>query len=72
MGSTATLITGSGNVIVSSRIGGRGGQRVAGDDLLDADAGGDVARVDLLDVLAVVGVHHQDAPDALGAAGGRR
>src|SRR3954464_13921790 len=46
-----------------------GGQRVAGDDLLDADARGDVAREDLLDLLAVVRVHHQDAPDPLGAAG---
>src|SRR3954453_5908275 len=48
----------------------RSGQRVAGDDLLDADGGGDVARVDLVELLAVVGVHHQDAPDALGLAGG--
>ena len=47
-------------------------ERVAGDDLLDADGRRDVARVDLVDVLAVVGVHHQDAPDALGAAGRRR
>src|SRR4051794_15048817 len=45
------------------------GQRVAGDDLLDADAGGDVAREDLGDLLALVRVHHQDAPDPLGAAG---
>jgi hypothetical protein len=42
-------------------------QRVAGDDLLDADGRGDVARVYLGDLLALVGVHHQDAPDALGA-----
>src|SRR4051794_2404815 len=46
----------------------RGGERVAGDDLLDADARGDVAREDLRDLLAVVRVHHQDAPDPLGAA----
>src|SRR3954470_454928 len=45
-----------------------GGQRVARDDLLDADARGDVAGVDARDLLAVVGVHHQDATDALGAA----
>src|SRR3954469_15631697 len=45
------------------------GQRVAGDDLLDADAGADVAREDLADLLAVVRVHHQDAADPLGAAG---
>ena len=48
------------------------GERVAGDDLLDADGGGDVAGVDLLDLLAVVGVHHQDAADALGACRWRR
>src|SRR4051794_18088220 len=48
----------------------RSGERVAGDDLLDADRRGDVARVDLVELLAVVGVHHQDAPDALGLAGG--
>src|SRR3954470_13203196 len=45
-----------------------GGQRVAGDDLLDADARGDVAGVDARDLLAVVRVHHEDAPDALRAA----
>ncbi len=68
LGSTATLMTGSGNVIVSSRIGRSGAASVSPVmDLLDADGGGDVARVDLLDVLAVVGVHHQDAADALGA-----
>src|ERR1700722_907027 len=42
-----------------------GGERVAGNDLLDANRGGDVAGVDLGDLLALVGVHHQDAPDAL-------
>src|SRR4051812_14465299 len=41
----------------------RGGERVAGDDLLDPDARGDVARVDARHLLAVVGVHHQDAAD---------
>ena len=41
------------------------GQRVAGEALLEADGRGDVARVDLLDLLAVVGVHLQDAADAL-------
>src|SRR4051795_5780578 len=45
-----------------------GGQRVAGHDLLDADARGDVAGVDARDLLAVVRVHHEDAPDALRAA----
>ena len=41
------------------------GQRVAGEGVLEADGGGDVAGVDLLDLLAVVGVHLEDAPDAL-------
>ena len=49
-------------------VGGR--ERVAGGHLLDADGGGDVAGVDLGDLLALVGVHHQDAADALGATGG--
>ena len=44
-----------------------GGQGVAGRGLLEADAGADVARVALLDLLAVVGVHHQQPPDPLGA-----
>ena len=66
----ATLMTGSGNSIDSSWIGRSGAHSVLpGGDLLDADAGGDVAGVDLLDVLAVVGVHHQDAADPLGPAG---
>src|ERR1700728_171464 len=43
----------------------RSGQRVAGYDLLDADRCRDVAGVDLGDLLALVGVHHQNAPDAL-------
>src|SRR4051812_27718790 len=41
------------------------GQRVAGDDLLDPDRGGDVTGVDGVDLLAVVGVHDEQAPDAL-------
>jgi len=70
-GSIATLITGSGKTIVSSLIGPVGrGQRVAGHDLLDPHRGGDVARVDLLELLAVVGLHHQDPADAFGAPGG--
>ena len=69
-GSTATLITGSGKIdlLELDRRVGRG-QRVAGRDLLDADGRGDVAGVDLADLRAVVGVHHQDAADALGLAG---
>ena len=47
-------------------------ERVARDDLLDADRRGDVAREDLGDVLALVGVHHQDAADALGPAASTR
>ena len=43
------------------------GERVARDDLLDAHRRGDVAGVDLGDLLALVGVHHQDPPDPLGA-----
>ena len=42
-------------------------ERVAGAGLLEADAGADVARVALLDLLAVVRVHHQQAADPLGA-----
>ena len=61
-------MTGSGKTMFSRWIGRVGrGERVAGDDLLDADRGGDVAGVDLGDLLALVGVHHQDAPDPLGA-----
>ena len=43
-------------------------QRVAGEGVLEADRGGDVAGVDLVDLLAVVGVHLEHAPDALLAA----
>ena len=40
-------------------------QRVAGVGFLEADGGGDVAGVDRLDLLAVVGVHLEDAADPL-------
>ena len=50
----------------------RVGQRVAGEGVLEADGGGDVARVDLVDLLAVVGVHLEDAADPLLLALGRR
>lgn len=40
-------------------------QRLAGDDVLEAGHGDDVTRARDLDVLAVVGVHHQQTPDAL-------
>ena len=65
-GSIETAITGSGNSIVSSMIGAvRIAERVAGGGLLQADAGDDVAGVDLLALLAVVGVHLEDAADPL-------
>ena len=41
------------------------GERVAGAGVLEADARGDVAGEDRVDVFAVVGVHLQDAADAL-------
>jgi hypothetical protein len=66
LGSIATLMTGSGKVIVSRRIGLSGAASVSPvTTCLIPDGRGDVARPDLVDVLAVVGVHHQDAPDAL-------
>ena len=40
-------------------------ERVAGADVLEAGERNDVAREGLLDVLAVVGVHQQHAPNAL-------
>ena len=69
-GSTATWMTGSGNSSASSTIGAFGvAERVAGAGVLEADAGDDVAGVDGVEVLAVVGVHLQDAADALLVAG---
>jgi hypothetical protein len=71
-GSTATEITGSGNSIDSSRIGGGvRRERVARRRVLDADDRGDLARHDVLALLAVVRVHLEDARDALGLAGRR-
>jgi hypothetical protein len=43
-------------------------ERVAGGRRLEADRGGDVAGVDFLDLFALVGVHLQQAADALGLA----
>ena len=43
----------------------RVGQGVTGVGVLEPDRRGDVAGVDLVDLLAVVGVHLEDAPDAL-------
>src|ERR1700761_6505004 len=45
------------------------GQRVAGAGFFEADARADGAGVGLLDLLARVRVHHQEAADPLGAAG---
>ena len=69
-GSTATWMTGSGNTICSRTIGCPVvGQRVAGAGVLEADAGHDVAGAGDVEVLAVVGVHQQDAADPLLLAG---
>ena len=46
-------------------------QGVAGEGVLEPDRGGDVAGVDGLDLLAVVGVHLEDAADPLLLALGR-
>ena len=50
------------------RVGGAEG--VARRGLLEADPGEDVARVALVDLLAGVGMHHQQPADPLGPAGG--
>ena len=69
-GSIATAMTGSGNVIDSSTDRRRlDRERVAGRRLLEADRGHDLARADLLALLAVVRVHLEQAADALGLAG---
>ena len=66
LGSTATWITGSGNSSSSSTIGCvDGAQGVAGLGVLEADAGHDVAGVDAVAVLLVVGVHLEHAAQAL-------
>ena len=48
-----------------------GGERVARRRVLEADAGGDLARHDRVALLAVVRVHLEDAADPLGLAGDR-
>ena len=69
-GSIATEMTGSGNSIDSSRIGAVSMASVSpGRRLLEADGGDDLARADLLALLAVVRVHLEQAADALGLAG---
>ena len=65
-GSTAIEMTGSGNVMRSSVIDVvRRAQRIAGRDVLQADGRRDVARAHFFDFAALVGVHLQDAADAL-------
>ena len=46
-------------------------ERVAGDDVLDADDGADVARVGDVDFLALDRAHQHETRNALGAAGAR-
>ena len=66
LGSTACEITGSGNSMRSSTMTFFDvAQRLAGGDVLQADRGGDVAGAHFLDLLALVGVHLQQAADAL-------
>ena len=65
-GSTATEITGVGKLIDSRTIGFAGlGERVAGGRVLQPDHRDDVAGERRLHVLAVVGVHLEDAADPL-------
>ena len=65
-GSMAMEMTGSGNSIVSSDDRVRRSHSVSPVvSVLQAHCGGDVAGADLVDLLAVVGVHQQDAADAL-------
>ena len=71
-GSIATAITGSGKSIDSSLIGAVSIASVSPVVVfLRPTTGGDLARADLLALLAVVRVHLQDAADALGLAGRR-
>ena len=65
-GSMATSMTGSGKVIDSRMTGWSGSVSVSpGVRLAQAHRGGDVAGGDLVDLLAMVGVQLDDAPDAL-------
>src|SRR5262249_46136802 len=47
-----------------------GADRVAGCDVLQSYAGANVARVDLVDLFTLIGVHLEQASDTLGAASG--
>ena len=42
----------------------RGAQRVAGSDILQADAGGNIPGVQFVHLMAIVGLHQHDASDA--------
>ena len=46
-------------------------ERVAGGGVFKADGGGDIAGINLLDILSVVGVHTQDASKTLTLSLGR-
>ncbi len=43
----------------------RGAQGIAGGDILQSDAGGDIPGPQLVHLVAIVGVHQHNAPDAL-------
>ena len=65
-------MTGSGKIIFSRMIGVLlVAERVAGARVLEADGRVDVARVGLGELFALVGVHAQDAADALALAARR-
>ena len=69
LGSTATEMTGSGKVICSRTIGILlVAERVTGGGLAQSDRRRDVAGANLLDLLAMVGVHLEQAADALALA----
>ena len=64
-GSMATWMTGSGNSIRSGRPVGAIAEGVAGGHVLEAETGNDVAGHGDVEVFALVGVHQEEAPDAL-------
>ena len=66
LGSIAIEITGSGKVIDSRMIGlAFVAQRVAGEGFLQTEDGADIASLDLIDLFAAVGVHADQAANAL-------
>ena len=66
LGSMATWMTGSGNSMRSRMIGSAAvAQRVTRGRVLEAEAGDDVAGHGHVEVLALVGVHQQDAAETL-------